>query len=57
MTALQAVFEDRIGFERKICLLEKKYTNRWLKMKEVIHGEVNDFFKVFAYRYNMKSPF
>lgn len=57
MTAIQAVFDDRVGFERKICLLEKKYTNWWLKMKEVIHGEVNDFSKVFAYRCNMKSTF
>lgn len=54
---IQVVFDNRNRFEGKICLEEKMYTNWWLKMKEVINGEVNAFSKVFAYRCNMKSLF
>lgn len=46
-----------LDLKEKYVYKEKKYTNWWLKRKEVINGEVNDFSKVFAYRCNMKSPF
>lgn len=46
-----------VDLKEKYVYKNKKYTNLWLKMKEEINSEVNDFSKVFAYRCNIKSPF